>query len=585
MTDPDTAPTKKASLNSVRHAFQSIIWPRRKLLLLGLVLIFVSRMANLVLPISTRYLVDDVIGGEGKLAPLLALVGVAIVIQSATSFLLTRLLSVEAQHLISRLRVSIQKHVLRLPVRTFDNTRSGELVSRIMSDVEGVRNLVGTGLVQLVGGTLTAIVAMVIILRINVTMTLLALVPLLLFGLISAKAFKVLRPTFRKRSKIRAQVTGRLTESLGGIRVIKGFNAERGEEQVFERGVTELFENIRTTMTTTSAITSLASFLMGAASLTIMGYGGTLVMKEALTLGEFVSFTMFLGFLVMPIMQLANIGTQITEAFAGLDRMAELMATEGEDEDPRRTVEMPTIVGDLRFEDVRFSYDEGKEILRGIDFEAPSGSVVALVGSSGSGKSTIAGLAASFMTPTAGAVRVDGVDLSTVKLASFRSQLGLVLQDDFLFDGTIRENVLFAKPDADEEAVTRAVQLAHVQDFTDQFEDKLETVIGERGVKLSGGQKQRVTIARALLANPRLLVLDEATSNLDTESEFLIQKSLSHLMAGRTTLVIAHRLTTIQKADLILVIEDGAIVERGNHEQLLEAKGRYYDLYTYQARI
>jgi ABC-type multidrug transport system fused ATPase/permease subunit len=583
------AHTKKSppSIASVRRVFGEIIWPRRKLVFVGLVLILINRLSGLVLPASTKYLVDDVIreARTELLWPLLILVAVAVSVQAATSFSLTKLLSVEAQRLIAELRSEVQYHVLRLPVHRFDNTRSGELVARVMDDVEGVRNLVGTGLVQLVGGTLTAVVAMGFLLSINAVMTALALVPLGLFGLVSTKAFKTLRPAFRERGAIRADVKGRLTESLGGIRVIKGFHAVEREREVFEEGVMRLFRNVRTTLTASAAVTSLGTLFMGLASVMIMGYGGHLILKGSLTLGELFSFTLFLGFLVAPVVQMANIGTQMTDAFAGLDRTAELLSQPKEDDDPRRTRVMPPIEGHIRFDDVRFAYEPDKPVIKGVSFEAAPGMVVALVGSSGSGKTTLAGLAAAFLTPDEGHILVDGVDLSKVKLASYREQLGLVLQDDFLFAGTVRENLLFARPDATEGKVQEAARIAHVLEFTDRFPDGLETVIGERGIKLSGGQRQRVTIARALLANPRILLLDEATSSLDTESEALIQKSFDSLLEGRTTLVIAHRLSTIQRADLILVVEDGRIVERGRHTDLLERGGRYHQLYTIQARI
>jgi subfamily B ATP-binding cassette protein MsbA len=578
---------KKISGASLRHAFEEIIWPRRKLVLLGLVLILLNRLSGLVLPASTKYLVDDVIaGGNGDLLyTLLGLVGLAIAVQSATSYALTMLLSVEAQHLIANLRAQVQQHVIRLPVRVFDNTKSGELVSRIMDDVEGVRNLVGTGLVQLVGGSVTAVVALVFLVDIDPIMTLLALFPLLAFGWVSSKAFRTLRPAFRERGQIRAEVTGRLTEALGGIRVIKGFHALDKEAEIFYQGVLRVFDNVKTTLRTSSMVTSLGTFFMGLASVLIMGYGGRLVLMDQLTLGELFSFTLFLGFLIAPVLQISNIGTQMTEAFAGLDRTAELLGWPQEDNDPLRTETMPPVQGFLKFEDVHFAYEADKPVLHGISFEADPGSVVALVGSSGSGKSTIAGLAASFLEPAEGKVLVDGVDLRRVQLASYRKQLGLVFQDDFLFDGTIRENLRFARPEATDGEVEDAARMAYVSEFTDRFPDGLDTVIGERGVKLSGGQRQRVTIARAILANPRILLLDEATSSLDTESEALIQKSLGVLLKGRTTLVIAHRLSTIQRADLILVVEDGRIVEWGRHDELIARGGRYHELYTVQARI
>jgi subfamily B ATP-binding cassette protein MsbA len=444
---------------------------------------------------------------------------------------------------------------------------------------------VGTGLVQVVGGTVTAIIAFGFLIRYNAVMTGLAIIPLAGFGFVSTLAFKKLRPAFRERGRIRAEVTGRLTEALGGIRVIKGFHALDKESEIFHAGVMRIFDNVKTTLTMSSLVTSLGAFFMGLASVLIMGYGGWLIIQGQLTIGELFSFTLFLGFLIAPIFQLANIGTQMTEAFAGLDRTAELLSWPQEDDDPKRIETMPPIDGLLRFEDVHFSYEENKPVLKGITFEAPPGTVIALVGSSGSGKSTIAGLAATFLEPKEGRVLVDGVDLRNVKLATYREQLGLVLQNDFLFDGTIRENIRFARPSATDQEIQDAATSAYVTQFTDGFPDGLDTIIGERGVKLSGGQRQRVTIARAILANPRILLLDEATSSLDTESEALIQKSFGDLMRGRTAVVIAHRLTTIQRADLILVIEDGRIVERGRHDELMAKQGRYHQLYTVQARI
>ena len=577
----------KVTGNSLRHAFREIIWPRRKLIALGLVLILVNRFSGLVLPISTRYLVDEVLG-EGQfelLYWLLGLLVLAVIVQAVTAYLLALLLSVEAQHLIAQLRSQVQRHVLTLPVRFFDSIKTGELVERIMNDVEGVRNLVGTGLVQLVGGIITAVVAFTYLASTDFLMTLLVLIPLGLFGFVSTRAFQTLRPAFRERGELRAEVTGRLTEALGGIRVIKGFHAIEKEGEIFEAGVLRIFQNVKKTLTTSSGVTSLGTFFIGTASVLIMGYGGRQILAGSMTLGDLVSFTLVMGFLIAPIVQMANIGTQMTEAFAGLDRTAELLAWPSEDDDPRRTETMPSVEGHLVFEDVSFAYDEDKPVLRGITFDAKPGTVIALVGSSGSGKSTLAGLAATFLTPDSGRVLMDGVDLATVKLASYRSQLGLVLQDDFLFDGTIRENLLFARPDASEVELQDAAEGAYVTEFTDRFPDGLDTVIGERGVKLSGGQRQRVTIARALLSDPRVLLLDEATSSLDTESEALIQQSLGGLLQDRTTVVIAHRLSTIQRADLILVIEDGEIVERGRHEELIAIDGRYHQLYTVQARI
>jgi ATP-binding cassette, subfamily B, putative efflux pump len=579
-------PKKKISGASLRNAFEEIIWPRKNLLAVGLLLIVTNRIAGLALPVVSKYIIDGANSGDTEMMNLyLGVVAVAIAIQAASSYAVTMLLSVEAQHLIASLRGQVQKHVLQLPVHVHDNTKSGELVSRIMDDVEGVRNLVGTGLVQLVGGTITAVVAFVFLIRTNVVMTGLALVPLVAFGVVTTRAFRTLRPAFRERGKIRAEVTGRLTEALGGIRVIKGFHAVDKEGEIFLEGVMRIFHNVKTTLTTSSLVTSLGTFLMGSASVLILGYGSRLIDQGQLTNGELVSFILFLGFLIAPVLQMANIGTQMTEAFAGLDRTAELLGWPQEDDDPERTVIMPPIVGHMKFEDVRFQYDDDKPVLLGVSFEATPGKVVALVGSSGSGKSTMAGLAATFLTPDEGRVIVDGIDLRTVNLASYRKQLGLVFQDDFLFDGTIRENLRFARPSASDAEIDEAAEKAYVTEFSDRFPERLETIIGERGVKLSGGQRQRVTIARALLADPRILLLDEATSSLDTESEALIQASLDDLLRDRTTIVIAHRLTTIQRADLILVLEGGEIVERGRHDELIALEGRYHQLYTIQARI
>lgn len=572
---------------TIAQVFKTIIWPRRGILLVGLVLIIISRLSGLVLPAATQFLMDDVIakGDLEMLKWLLIAISVSILVQSVTSYVLTQILSVEAQHLISVLRSKVQKQVLRLPIRFFDNNKSGALVSRIMNDVEGVRNLVGTGLVQLVGGVLTAVLCLILMIRISPMMTVYTLVPVLIFGLISLKAFAKIRPIFRERGKITADVTGRLTETLNGVRVIKGFNAEVQEIKSFETGVEKLFLNIKASLTSTSLITSSATFLLGLASTGILGIGGYMIINNELTIGELLSFIVFLGFMVAPIVQMSNIGSQLTEAFAGLDRTEELMNMAPEDDGTVRTVKMGPIRGDVAFDDVSFGYEEGKDVLRNISFLAPSGSVTALVGTSGSGKTTIAGLAASFLNPQSGKITVDGIDLSTISLESYRSQLGVVLQDDFLFEGTIRENILFPRPGATDQQLQQAVHAAHVDEFTSRFEQGLDTVIGERGVKLSGGQRQRIAIARAVLANPRILVLDEATSNLDTESESYIQESLRSLMQGRTTFVIAHRLSTIRQANQILVVEGGRIVERGTHEVLIEKRGRYFELYTYQARI
>ncbi|MCB0428699.1 MAG: ABC transporter ATP-binding protein [Flavobacteriales bacterium] len=572
---------------NLRSVFKTIIWPRKKLLFLGLILIIIGRFAALVLPGASKFLMDDVVINKdlSKLYQILLVVAAAVTVQSITSFLLTRLLSVEAQHLISQLRVKVQQKILSLPVNFFDNAKSGELVSRIMTDVEGVRNLVGTGLVQLVGGTLTAIASLVLLIRISPTMTAYVLIPVALFGFVALKAFGFIRPIFRERGKINAEVTGRLTETLNGIRVIKGFNAEEQEINTFATGVDRLFNNIKKSLTSTSLVTSSATFLLGLASTGIMGIGGYMMIGNELSTGDFLAFTLYLGFMIAPIVQMSNIGSQLTEAFAGLDRTEEIMNMDSEQDAPERTDVLTEVHGDIRFENVSFAYEEGKKVLHDITIEAPKGSVTALVGSSGSGKSTIAGLAASFMQPDSGKVTVDGHDLAKMTLDSYRKHLGVVLQDDFLFEGTIRENIRFPRPGATDTEIIEAAKAAYVNEFTDRFEKGLDTVIGERGVKLSGGQRQRVAIARAILADPKILILDEATSNLDTESESMIQQSLAELMKGRTTFVIAHRLSTIRQADQILVIEQGQIAEQGTHDELIAKEGRYHRLYTYQARI
>lgn len=572
---------------TLKKVFYSIILPRKWLLILGIFLIIINRLAGLVIPGSSKYLIDEVIANSDTqmLKWLLIVVTAAIVIQASTSYFLTLLLSVEAQRLIAELRVDVQKQVIKMPVRFFDNQKAGQLVSRIMSDVEGVRNLVGTGLVQLFGGVLTSIIAFFLLIRISPQMTLYVLVPLLIFGLISLKAFAYIRPIFRKRGEINADVTGRLTESLNGVRVIKGFNAEQQEVNIFAEGVNRLFLNVKKTLTTTSLVTSASTLLLGLASVIIMGVGGFLILEGEITVGDFFAFTLYLGFLIAPIVQMSNIGSQITEAFAGLDRTEELMNLEREGEEKDRQHDLGQMTGHIHFENVVFGYQKDNPVIKSVSFDAPPGSVTALVGSSGSGKTTIAGLVASFLTPDEGKVTVDDLELKSVKLESYRKYLAVVLQDDFLFEGTIRENILYPRPEASEEELLEAVEKAYVKEFTDRFAEGLETTIGERGVKLSGGQRQRVAIARAVLANPKILILDEATSSLDTESEALIQKSLQELMKGRTTFVIAHRLSTIRRADQILVIEQGRIVESGNHEKLIATEGRYYDLFTYQARI
>ena len=583
---PKKSKTDKPKV-TLKTAFKTIIWPRRKLVFLGLILIIVRSLAGFVLPLQSKVLLDEVVPNKdySQLYLLIGIVIAAIVVQAVTSFLLTKVLSIQAQYLISELRAQVQRKVLSLPISFFDNTKSGALVSRIMSDVEGVRNLIGTGLVQLVGGSFTAILTLVILLRMNVWMTLFTFIPLSIFAIIALKAFKYIRPIFRARGKINAEVKGRLNETLAGVRVIKAFNAEEQENLVFEKGVENIFLNVKKSLTATAIMTSSSTFLIGLATTGIMGIGGHYMMQGEITPGDFLQFTFLLAFMVAPIVQMSNIGSQLTEALAGLDRTEELMNLATEDEQVDRTIQLGDIKGDIKFNNVSFAYEEGKPVLHNIDFDAPSGSVIALVGSSGSGKSTIAGLSATFLNPESGMVTIDGQDLSKVKLSSFRQHLGVVLQDEFLFEGSIRQNIMFPRPNATEAQLQNAVKAAYVNEFTDRFDDGLETLIGERGVKLSGGQRQRIAIARAILADPKIIILDEATSNLDTESEGLIQKSLSKLTNNRTTIVIAHRLSTIKRADQILVIEAGRIMERGTHDALLATKGRYYDLYTFQAKI
>jgi subfamily B ATP-binding cassette protein MsbA len=558
--------------------------PRVALLSLGFLLMVVNRLASLVLPYSTKFLFDSVIPKRSLhlLDRLVLVVLGATIIQGITSFALTQLLSKEAQRLITELRQRVQAHISRLPVAFYDVNKTGTLVSRIMSDVEGVRNLLGTGLVDFAGGLLTSGIALVLLVRISALMTGLALGFLLCFAVALAKAFGTIRPIFRERGKINAEVTGRLTESLGGVRVIKGYHAEEREEAVFAGGVKRLLENVMRTLTATSVMSLSASVLLGVVGATVTFVGVRQIMAGTMSIGGLVSYTALLAFLIAPMAQAVGIGTQLTEALAGLERTQELLRERPEDLDPRRTVALGDIVGTVEFDHVSFSYDGAHEVLRDISFQADPGTVTALVGSSGSGKSTTIGLISAFYVPTKGRILVDGVDLSQVRLDSYRTRLGVVLQESFLFDGTIRENVLFSRPEASEEEFLRACRIARVDEFAESFADKYDTVVGERGVKLSGGQRQRISIARAILAEPRILILDEATSSLDSESEQLIQHGLSYLMQGRTTFVIAHRLSTIRRADQILVMEQGRIVERGTHGDLYAAQGRYYDLYTRQ---
>ncbi|MDB9932766.1 ABC transporter ATP-binding protein/permease [Flavobacteriales bacterium] len=572
---------------SFKWAFKEYIWPRKGMLGIGLILILIQSAAGLVAPYASRFLFDDIVPNRDMkgLWILLAVVAASILIRAVTSFSITRLLSVQAQLMISQMRVQVQKKLLKLPIGFFDNHKSGALVSRVMTDVEGVRNLVGTGFVQLIGGIITSIASVVLLLQISPIMTISVLIPILIFAFVMLKAFGYVRPIFRDRGKINAEVKGNLTETLGGVRVIKAFNAEDQVNSSFEKGVDRLYQNVKKSLTATAIISSSSVFLIGLASTGIMGIGGYFMMGGTMTMGEFLSFTLLLGFMIAPIVQMGNIGSQLTDAMAGLDRTQELMDMKEEDDEEVRTEFLKDVKGHIKFEDVSFSYEESKEVLHNISFEAAPGSVTALVGSSGSGKSTIAGLVATFLNPKSGKTTIDSVDMATVNLGSYRQNLAVVLQDDFLFEGTIRENILFPRPDATEKELLEAVEGAYVNEFTDRFEKGLETIIGERGVKLSGGQKQRISIARALLADPKIIILDEATSNLDTESESFIQKSLNGLMKNRTTFVIAHRLSTIRQANQILVIEDGNICERGTHDELLATEGRYYELHTYQSRI
>ncbi len=576
---------KKTDLKKVMPEVWKLVRPRRWLLLFGLFLMAINRSAGLILPISTKFLIDKVLGPHGdpsKLLPLVGIVFTATAIQAVTSFSLTQLLSKAAQRMITELRKQVQQHIGRLSVSFYDANRTGVLVSRIMTDVEGVRNLIGTGLVEFVGGIMTAVGAFVFLVISSRSITLVVFAVILIFVVILQRAFKTIRPIFRERGKINAEVTGRLTESLGGVRVVKGYHAEEREAGVFAKGVQRLLDNVMRSLTATSALSFAATTVLGIVGGLVMLLGGREVISHRLTTGGYFQYTMLLAFMIAPVFQMVNIGTQLTEALAGLDRTVEILNEQDEFTDPKRMVELGEIRGDVAFDDVRFSYEPDKPVLHGISFEAQPGTVTALVGSSGSGKSTIISLVCGFHDPDSGQVVIDGVDLSTVKLDSYRSQLGVVLQESFLFDGTIRENVMFSHPDAAEEQFLEACRIARVDEFAERFPERYDTIVGERGVKLSGGQRQRLSIARAILANPRILILDEATSSLDSESEQMIQHGLSYLMQGRTTFVIAHRLSTIRRADQILVVESGAILERGTHESLYALGGRYYDLYTRQ---
>jgi ABC-type multidrug transport system fused ATPase/permease subunit len=579
-------PKKKPSLKKLWPQIKALVAPRKGLLLVGLLLMLINRVAGLVLPYTSKPLLDQVLNPthprSDLLGPYIGIVFTAMVVQALTSYSLTQLLSVAGQRLIAEMRRQVQRHVGLLSVAYYDENRTGTLVARIMTDVEGVRNLVGTGLVEFIGGLVTAALAFVYLLHRSAVVTVTVFTVVGAFVFVLQYAFKTIRPIFRERGKINAEVTGRLTESLGGVRVIKGYHAEEREATVFAGGVERLLQNVMKTLTLTSVLSSGTTTVLGLVSGLVMWLGGHNVLNHTWTTGDYFSYNMFLAFMIAPVFQIVNIGTQLTEAFAGLDRTNEILAEIEENQVPGRTTKIPPVEGNVRFEDVEFAYESDKPVLHGISFNAPSGSVTALVGSSGSGKSTIISLICAFHTPTSGRVLVDDIDLAHVDLNTFRSQLGVVLQDSFLFDGSIRENIMFSRPDATEEQLLFACRTARVDEFAERFPEQYDTIVGERGVKLSGGQRQRLSIARALLAEPRILILDEATSSLDSESEAMIQAGLAQLMQNRTTFVIAHRLSTIRRADQILVVEQGRVVERGNHAELFALGGRYYDLYTRQ---
>jgi len=577
---------RKAKLKKVWPEVWALIAPRKGLILAGLALMGVNRVAGLVLPYTSKPLLDQVLASQHphpELLPrIIVLVFSAMVVQAITSYSLTQLLSKAGQRLIAEMRRRVQRHVGLLPVAYYDENRTGTLVARIMTDVEGVRNLIGTGLVEFLGGILTAAMVFCYLLYKSPTVTLTVFSVLGVFVIFLQYGFKIIRPIFRERGKINAEVTGRLTESLSGVRVIKGYHAEGREAQVFSAGVERLLQNVMKTLTMTSVLSSASTTVLGVVAALVMWLGGRAVLGHSWDAGDYFQYNMFLAFMIAPVFQVVNIGTQLAEAVAGLDRTREIMEELEENQSAGRTIKMPPIDGRVRFEEVEFAYAPAKPVLHGISFKADPGTVTALVGSSGSGKSTIISLICAFHTPVKGRVMVDEVDLATVDLNTFRSQLGVVLQESFLFDGTIRENVMFSRPEATEEQFQFACRTACVDEFALHFSEGYDTIVGERGVKLSGGQRQRLSIARALLAEPRILILDEATSSLDSESEAMIQSGLAELMQGRTTFVIAHRLSTIRRADQILVVEEGRIVERGNHAELFALEGRYYDLYTRQ---
>ena len=587
MADDASRPKKAAITPGAWQEARALIYAHRKRLSLGLVLLLVNRVAGFVLPASPKYVIDRVIGQHRPelLLPLALATGAATLVQAVTGFGLSQILGVAAQRAITDMRRTVQAYVLRLPVSYFDSTKSGILISRIMSDAEGIRNLVGTGLVQLVGGLLTGGVALVALFVLNWRLTAIAILILACFGAGMALAFTRLRPLFRERGKINAEVTGRLAETLGGIRIVKAYHAERSERLVFTRGANTLFRNIAATMTGISGVGSFATIIIGAIGILMILEGGRSVLSGAMTLGDLFMYAIFVGLVAMPLINIASIGTQITEAFAGLDRIREIRKLVTEDSEDAALAALDEVRGDVGFEDVSFAYVPERDVLKRVSFHAAPGSTTALVGSSGAGKSTLIGLVLAFSRPRAGRIVVDGRDLATVRLAEYRRQLGVVLQDNFLFDGTIAENIAFARPHATRAEIEAAARVAHCDDFVRRFDKGYDTVVGERGVKLSGGERQRVSIARAILADPRILILDEATSSLDSESEAAIQDGLRTLRRGRTTFVIAHRLSTIRSADQILVMEGGEIVERGTHAELLAKHGRYRQLYDKQYRF
>jgi ABC-type multidrug transport system fused ATPase/permease subunit len=588
--DQDEAKNKKKKKALTPGAWaeaRALIWKHRRRLAFGLVLMIIGRLSDFVLPTTTKYLMDDVITKHNwDLLPKLAMAaGAATLVSAATSFLNSQVLGVAAQRAITEMRKDVEAHVMRLPIRYFDSTKTGVLISRIMTDAEGIRNLVGTGLVQLTGSIVTAIIAMVVLLSLNWKLTMVTVVILGAFGGGMATAFKRLRPLFRERGQINAEVTGRLAESLGGVRIVKSYTAEKREELVFARGAHRLLRNVAQSLTGVSAVTAFSSLVIGAIGIAMMLIGGNAIRNGTMTLGSLIMYLSVTALMTMPVIQLASIGTQITEAFAGLDRIREIRRMATEDQEDAARAPLPHVGGDVEFDDVTFEYNEGVPVLKRVSFRAPAGSTTALVGSSGSGKSTLISLVMAFNRPQHGRVLVDSHNLYDVKLRDYRSTLGVVLQDNFLFDGTIAENIAYARPHASREDIKRVSRIAHCDEFIETFEKQYDTIVGERGVRLSGGQRQRVSIARAILANPRILILDEATSSLDSESEAMIQDGLRSLREGRTTFVIAHRLSTIQSADQILVLEHGEIVERGTHDQLLARNGRYRQLYDKQYRF